>query len=106
VTTLKGEIARSEPERTNEQLTGRVWLVQNRGEWPVGLLTLESQVVGWLESNPEGAAWEYHLTPMRQVKVVRPEPYLQEVYPPPPPPEVAEMEPEPEPDSGPDPDNS
>lgn len=82
MTTLKGEIARSEPERTNEQLSGTVWLCQKRGEWPVYLCTSPSQVIHWLEEHPEGSAWEYWINPVRRVETVRPEPYLQEMRPP------------------------
>lgn len=78
MTTTNGEIARSEPERTNEKLSGTVWLCQGRNQWPVTMWTDPAQVIHWLADNPDGAAWEYHITPMRRVQVVRPEPYLQE----------------------------
>lgn len=93
MTTLRGEIARSEPERTNEQLTGKVWLAQGRNEWPVRLMTSPSEVIHWLNSNPDGAAWEYMITPVRRVMVVNPDPFLMEMSSAQP--EAAEPEPEP-----------
>lgn len=78
MTTLNGEIARSEPGKLNEQLAGKVWLTQKRGEWPVTLWTNASGVLHWLADNPDGSAWEYEITPTRRVQAVRPEPYLQE----------------------------
>lgn len=93
MTTLKGEIARSEPERTNEQLSGRVWLAQNRGKWPVTLMTTQSEAIHWLQNNPDGAVWVYHVTPVHRVTVVTPDPYLVEMQQPEPLPEAAEVSP-------------
>lgn len=79
MTTTRGEIARAEAGRTNEQLTGKVWLAQNRGEWPVTLLTMEHEVIRWLENFPDGAVWLYEVCPVNRVAVTRPEPYLEAV---------------------------
>jgi len=82
VTTSRGEISRGDASHLNERLAGKVWLAQNRGEWPVTLMTSESQVVTWLAKNPNGAAWEYVITPVRRVQTVNPVPFLKEFEPP------------------------
>lgn len=74
--TLNGEISRSEPGRLHEQLQGTVWLAQDRGKWPVTILTSEAQVISHLKLNREAVAWEYKITPVRRVTVEVADPVL------------------------------
>jgi hypothetical protein len=76
MTTGRGEISAGLPGHTDEQLTGRVWLTQARGTWPIQVHVVESQVITWLKNNPAGVAWEYELTPVRRVEVITHEPCL------------------------------
>jgi hypothetical protein len=79
MTTTRREIGRGESGRLDEQLTGRVWLAQNRPQWPVQLLTSVSQVADWLKMNPEGVVWDYEIKPISQVQMINPKPFLQAV---------------------------
>jgi len=81
MTTARGEITRGTPDQLHDQLVGKVWLAQVRGQWPISVLVSESQVVTWLKQNPTGVAWEYQVTPVRRVEVVTPEPFLAEHQP-------------------------
>lgn len=76
MTTTRGEISSGKSGDLNNQLVGKVWLGQNKGEWPITLMVSESMVVAWMKQNPNGAVWEYSITPVRRVQVVNPEPYL------------------------------
>jgi hypothetical protein len=78
MTTIRGEISPGTSGHLNDQLTGRIWLTQARGQWPIQLHVSENQVITWLENNPTGAAWEYEVTPVRRVEVVTHEPHLAE----------------------------
>lgn len=89
MTTGRGEISPGTPGRLNDQLSGRVWFGQNRGQWPIAVMTSESQVVTWMSQNPNGVVWEYEATPIRRVGLVRPEPHLSEYRP-----DVAEAAPD------------
>ena len=75
---VRGEIARSEPGRIEEQLAGRVWLGQKRNNWPVTVMTSESQVISYLKEHRDAVVWEYSITPVKRVGVVSPAPYLEE----------------------------
>lgn len=81
MTTARGEISPGTPGHLNDQLVGKVWLAQVRGQWPISVLVSESQVVTWLKQNPTGVAWEYQVTPVRRVEIVTPEPSLVEYQP-------------------------
>jgi hypothetical protein len=79
--TIRGEISPGTSGHLNDQLTGRVWLTQERNEWPIQVHVTKDQVVTWLKLNPTAVAWEYELTPVRRVEVVVPEPHLSEYHP-------------------------
>lgn len=59
------------------RLEGKVWLGQKRGQWPVTVLDTEANVLYYL-GDKDAAVWEYELTPVRRVRAVTPEPYLEE----------------------------
>lgn len=58
-------------------LEGSIWLGQERGKWPVRIMQHASEVVSFLAQDAGNVAWEYHLSPVRRVRAVRPEPFLE-----------------------------
>lgn len=78
MTTARGEISSGRVGEMNKQLTGKIFLCQRRAEWPIVVCTAPGEVIAWLAQNPDGAAWEYGITPVRRLYVHKPEPYLAE----------------------------